>query len=372
MKWMGKKFWKIAAMMLATTSMTAASVRADSACCDTDLCDSGCATDCCDAPGCSLGLGSLFGGCNSGCDAGCCDSGCDSGCCDAGCLDSLTSCVGSCGVIKKSDRCFDDFISPMINFVFFEDPRTLTELRPIFVNHQVPDVIGSGVPAGGSIQLFALQFRIALSDRLSLIAVKDGVILDNTNGAVDGLLDDGYADVSAGLKYNFLRDTCRGTLGSAGFTYEIPMGSNRSLQSVGDGEFHFFGTLGQRLAGGNAHFLTSVGYRMPLDDELQSSSIHWSNHFDVRVSDRTYLFTELAWWHWTDDASNGAALGVGGQDLFNVSSNNIKGNDLVTQNVGMRFKPRANVETGIAYEFPLTGFKDVIDNRLMLDLIVRF
>ena len=260
----------------------------------------------------------------------------------------------------------------MINFVFFEDPRTLTELRPIFLTHQVPDVIGSGVTAGGSIQLFALQFRVALTERLSLIAVKDGVIVDNTDGTLGTLLDDGYADVSAGLKYNFLRNTRTGTLGSAGFTYEIPMGSDRSLQSVGDGEFHFFGTLGQRLAGGNAHLLSSVGYRVPVDDSLQSTSVHWSNHFDVRVSDRTYLFTELAWWHWTEAASSGAALGVGGQDLFNLSSSNIAGNDLVTQNVGMRFKPKSNIETGIAYEFPLSNFKDVIDNRVMLDLIVRF
>lgn len=82
------------------------------------------------------------------------------------------------GCIKPSERCFDDFISPMINFVFFEDPRTLTELRPVFASHNVPGAVG-----GGSIQLYALQFRVALSDRLSLIATKDGYIDDNVDGA---------------------------------------------------------------------------------------------------------------------------------------------------------------------------------------------
>jgi len=302
------------------------------------------------------------------CDSLSCDSGyCDSACGTAGCLDTLTSKLGSCGWIQPSDRCFDDFISPMINFVHFEDPRNLTELRPIFLTHQIPDTLG-----GGSVQLYALQFRIALTDRLSLIAVKDGYIVDNTTGAIDTLLDDGWADVAIGLKYNLIRDAQTGTLGSVGFTYEIPMGNQAALQSIGDGQFHIFTTGGQRLLDGNAHFLTSVGYRFPVDDAVQTSSVHWSNHLDFRLTDRTYLFTEVAWWHWTDSADAGLPLGVAGQDLFNLPVTNVTGNNLVTQNVGLRFKPRRNIEAGVAYEFPLTEFKDVIKDRVMLDLIVRY
>ena len=80
----------------------------------------------------------------------------------------------------------------------------------------------------------------------------------------------------------------------------------------------------------------------------------------------------MAWWHWTDDASAGTALGVGGQDLFNLSVSDIAGNDLLTQNVGVKLKPSNHLEAGIAYEFPVTNFKDVIDNRLQLDLIFRY
>lgn len=272
------------------------------------------------------------------------------------------------GCIKPSERCFDDFISPMINFVFFEDPRTLTELRPVFASHNVPNAIG-----GGSIQLYAVQFRVALSDRLSLIAVKDGYIDDNVDGApLSGLLASGWADVSIGLKYNVLRDVCSGTLASVGFTYELPIGSNQALQSVADGEFHFFATGGQRLWDGNAHLMSAFGWRVPVDGALQSESVHWSNHFDVRLTDKVYLLTEVAWWHWTDAAENGLALGVAGQDLFNFPANNVSGNDLVTQNVGMKYKPNRCFEAGIAYEFPVTGFQDVIDDRVQVDLIFRY
>ena len=269
-----------------------------------------------------------------------------------------------------TDRCADDI--DVADFVFFEDPRTVTELRPIFVNHWVPKQIGAGIPAGGTIQLYALQFRVALTERLSVIAVKDGYIVDNTGGALNTLLDDGWAAVTAGLKYNLLRDACRGTLVSAGFTYELPIGSQRALQDIGDGEFHLFASVGQRLAGGRSHLLSTVGWRVPVDDQLQTTSIHWSNHLDVRVTDTVYAFTEVAWWHWTESAGAGLPLGVAGQDLFNLSASNVAGNNLVTQNVGVKLKPSRHTEVGAAYEFPLTGFQDVIDGRLMLDLILRY
>src|SRR6056297_471800 len=330
--------------------------QADDGCCDTG-CEGGCdpfgLVSCDSAP------------CDIGCDfdMGCDGVGCD-GCSSCGCLDDLADTFG-CGLIKKSDHCFDDFISPMINFVFFEDPRNLTELRPIFLTHNVPGTIGAGVPAGGSVQLYAMQFRAALTERLSLIAVKDGFIVDNTEGALDGLIDDGWADVSLGLKYNLLRDVQSGTLLSTGFTYELPIGSQRALQDIGDGEFHIFATGGQRLLNGNAHILSSVGYRLPVDTDLQTSAIHWSNHFDVRLLDKLYLFTEVAWWHFTDDAG-GPALGITGQDIINLPFGGMEGNDLVTQNVGVKVKPTGNFEAGIAYEFPLTEFKDIIEDRLQV------
>lgn len=132
----------------------------------------------------------------------CDDIGCDSLSCEKGF--SITD------LIRPSDHCFDDFISPMSNLVFFEDPRTLTEFRPIYINHSVPSVIGNGVTAGGDIQLYAAQFRIALTEKLSIIAVKDGFIIDDTSGALDTLLADGWADVAAGLKYNVIRAPAKG------------------------------------------------------------------------------------------------------------------------------------------------------------------
>lgn len=328
------------------------------------------------------------------CGSNCCDTGCTDSCCDAapccdaaGACDGCDACVGcgnssmSCdclgrmkllGCLKPSDHCFDDFISPMINFVHFEDPRTLTEVRPIYLYHNLPNRVGSlGLP-GGAVQLYALQIRLALTERLSLIAVKDGYIIDNVrDGTLDDLLDDGWAAVTAGLKYNVLRDTRRGRLGSVGFTYEMPVGSRRTLQDVGDGEFHIFGTGGCRLCDGNAHWLAAFGARIPVDNDIQTTSIHWSNHFDVKLTRDSYFVSEFAWWHWTDSAKNGLPIGVGGQDLFNLPASNVTGNNLITKNFGLKYKPSAHSELGIAYEFPLTGRDDIIKDRIQLEMILR-
>jgi len=112
-----------------------------------------------------------------------------------------------------------------LRFVRFSHRQTEKESSSFFINHWVPDTIGNGVPAGGTIQLYAMQFRVALTERLSLIGVKDGYIADDTEGTFDTLLDDGWASVTAGLEYNLVRDAQTGTLASAGFTYELPSGN---------------------------------------------------------------------------------------------------------------------------------------------------
>ncbi len=303
--------------------------------------------------GACLGANDSCLGCDVRLDA--CDA---AGACDSKCGEK--SGLLGFGFIKPSDRCFNDFISPMTNPVFFEDPRTLTEARFIFINHELPAALG-----GNSVQVYALQMRAALTDRLSIIATKDGLIYTQSP-----VLDSGYADLSAGLKYNLYRDVERGRLLSSGFTYEIPMGSNRSLQGNGNGEFHFFVTGATRL-GEKSHWISASGLREPADTNLENRVWYWSNHLDRQIGNRPlYAFTELNWYNYL---SSGTAFGpVEGGDLFNLGASGVTGNDLVTQAIGFKAKPKRNIEAGIAYEFPFTARKGLLENRLTADLIFRY
>jgi hypothetical protein len=292
-----------------------------------------------------------------------CDAGlaCDGAVGDGTCSGSEPGLLGF-GVVRRSETCYDDFISPMTNPVYFEDPRQLSELRGIFIDHKLPVLLGA--PAG-EIRLYALQARVRLTDRWSLIAVKDGYIESESP-----LIQDGWADVTAGLKYSLYRDASCGRLLSAGLRYETYAGHRGSLQGNGNGVFDLFLSGGTRL-GNRSHYLTSGGLILPVDSHAENQMAYWSHHLDYRILKRTYLFSELNWYNYIRDA-NAFPVALEGGDLFNFGSPGVSGNNIVTNAYGLKFKPTRHLETGVALEFPLTERRGILDNRITADLILRY
>lgn len=287
-------------------------------------------------------------------------------CCDGGGCDLCDcECDGVCdrlfGIVAPSDMCFCDFISPMTNPVFFEDPRTLSELRFIYIHHKLPPALGAD-----NVQLFAMQFRAALTDRLSLIATKDGYITTNSP-----LLNDGWADVAIGLKYNLYKDPDTQTILSGGVTYELPIGSTRTFQGNGDGEFNLFLSGGKQL-GCYSHWISTGGIRLPTNTTEENQVAYWSNHFDRRLANYPiYGFVEFNYFHWMKSGT-AFPLAVEGGDLFNLGAVNVAGNSIVTGAFGSKVKPTDYSELGVAWEVPLTERRGVLDNRLTLDYIIRY
>ena len=264
------------------------------------------------------------------------------------------------GVLAPSDHCFNDFISPMTNPLFFEDPRTLTEARFVFWHHRVPAALG-----GGEVNVFALQLRAALTERLSVIAMKDGYATSS-----NPVVDDGWADVSAGLKYNLLSNAARQRLLSVGATYELPVGSTRFFQAQGDGMFHLFLTGGTQI-GERFHWLSGTGFNLPADRTDNSSFWYWSNHLDFMVNRCWYVLGEVNWYHWLGSGENGLD-GVEGLDVINFGSTGVAGNDIVTGALGIKWKPRNSMEVGVAWEAPITEREDIMKDRWTLDVILRY
>ncbi len=315
--------------------------------------------------------------CTDTCDccSSCAHGGCATNCCEKNCgllgqgLLTYDPCAKGCalpglllGCFRDTEPCFDDFISPMTNPVFFEDPRNVTELRGIFLQHHVP----TGA-LGGDIQLYALQIRARLTDRLSLIAAKDGFVVSS-----NPLIQDGWADVDIGFKYALYRDAKNQRLLSGGVVYDLPVGSPRTQQGRGDGEFHLFLSGGTQLCD-CAHWISGFGGLIPVDDDANSSFIYWSNHFDYQVRRGWYAVTEFNWFHYVQDGDDRLGLtGLEGGDLFNLGSAGIEGNSIVTGALGVKYKPNRKTEVGLAWEIPLTDRQDVLENRLTADLILRY
>lgn len=272
------------------------------------------------------------------------------------------------GFIAPSDRAFADFISPISNPLFFEDPRTLSEIRPIFAQHYIPE--SNPVLLGGDAQYFAVQARVALTERLSFIANKDGFIWLNSNNEAVIPDDEAWADVAAGLKYNVIRDPSLPLIASIGGTFEIPCGSSGVLQGSGDGEFHLFGTAGVGLTD-RSHWLSATGFRLPTDTQARSQMWYWSNHLDYEFIDTWYGLVELNWFHWMQSGDR-LPVNFEGGDLFNLGSTGVAGNDIVTLALGGKKRFGEMHELGAGYEVPLTARKDVLESRIYVDLILRY
>ncbi len=279
------------------------------------------------------------------------------GCAPSSCLSTLFT---AGGLFQGTTPCFDGFISPISNPVFFEDPRTVSELRPIFIHHEVPKAAG-----GGHVNLIAVQIRAAITDRLSLIATKDGYAT-----STNPLIDDGWGDLSLGLKYGLIQDAANQRLLSAGLTFELPTGSTQTLQGNGDGEFNLFVTGGTEFLD-RWHFMSATGFRLPVDTSAENQIWYWSNHVDRQFGDKLYGLIETNWYHYMSNGNAGVP-GVGGGDLFNLGSPGIAGDDLVTLAFGLKYKPTTMTELGVAYEIPISDREDVIRNRTTVDFIYRF
>lgn len=336
-------------------------------------------------PSCSEACGSCDpcgAACCDPCGASCCGSGCGLNCCGA-----CDVCCGSCmlgrnrcgdlvckrrllGLIAPSDPYFCNFVSPISNPLFFEDPRTLTEIKPIFIEHHFPRNLP--VLQGGDAQVYAVQMRAALTRRLSFIATKDGWIDLRTPGLGH---QDGFADLSAGLKYNLIRNPEFPFLLSAGFTYEVPIGQREVLQNLGDGETHMFLSSAMQL-GQELYWMSGTGFRVPINHTDSSTMWYWSNSLAYRFGPGStpctgwYGMWETNWFTWTRSGQS-LPLNFEGTDLINLGSNNVAGNDIVTMLWGLKYKPTALQEIGSGIEIPVTDRSDLFGHRVYLHWIIR-
>lgn len=266
----------------------------------------------------------------------------------------------------ESDRAFPNFIGPISNPVLSKDPRALTEARLLFIQNKIDPTHPLG---GGDFQVYAMQLRFALTERLSFIADKDGyAVIHPGNGGKR----EGWLNIAAGLKYAFIRDVENQFLVTGGLMFEPQTGESAVFQGHGDGLFTAFGTVGKEFAQ-TYHFLGTMGYEFPSDRSENSSFFYTSLHLDKQLMGWLYPLVELNWFHWTSGGDRGLPPALGeGDGLLNLGTSGVAGNDLVTLAVGMKAMLNQSTELGAAWEFPISNRHDLLNNRLLVELIHRY
>jgi hypothetical protein len=275
----------------------------------------------------------------------------------------------------QSDHCFDGFISPVSNPFYFEDPRSLTELRPVFMYQTIPHK--NYAYNGGNVEFFGVQARVALTESVSIDMTKlGGIWLHPDHAAVPAFAGDrsGFADILVGPKWTFIRNDRSGTLGAVGLLFDIPTGSSELRAADGLSLFPFL-TFGQnffRTSYGSMNALGEIGYSFGVNNK-PSDFFMTSLHLDYDIGNlhKIYPLIELNWRYYTNNG-NAHVQSFEGGDLINFGATDISGRNNLDLAFGLRYKFNENFQLGTALQFPLVGTKDLMDFRWTLDFIIRY
>lgn len=274
---------------------------------------------------------------------------------------------------------------PISNPTLFDLALPGTNVHPIFIYQNLPSHVNTTVgpvPMGGDFQVYALQFEIALNERLSIVATKDGYVDINPGNALWGD-EAGFANLAGGLKYAFFYDPDRSAVASGTATFEFPTGNHEVFQGEGDGAVNLI-VSGLKLWG-NLQLAAGAGVHLELDDQLANTSFV-SAHASYEVTPWFIPLVELNWHHVLspgdgnpnfDSQAGGLVPAIAtfeGSDLLNFGASNAARNrDFVTAAIGFRSRLGECLDLGFAYEVPLTNEHDgILDDRFTLDLVWKF
>lgn len=266
----------------------------------------------------------------------------------------------------------DEAISPVANPLFFESPLISSEIRPLFVYHQIADNF-----IGGFARVYAVQARWAVNDRLAIIATKDGYI----DLQAKGLHTEGWADLAAGVKYALIDDEERQFILTPGLKFELPTGETDAFQGNGNGEFDVFVSA---MKGWNkVHATASVGARLPLDLDEETAALHYSLQLDYNVCQYFIPFVALNGFTILTEGNGGfdllghplnlsGANAVEGYDIINFGASDSGGESQIAFGLGMRSKVHKNIDLGFAWEKGISSPRGLFDHRFTVDAVIHF
>lgn len=279
---------------------------------------------------------------------------------------------------------YDGFVAPLSMPYVFEDPFATTGLSAHYIWHEFPD---QSITAGGSATVYALQIRVALTDRLSLIATQDGYMEFRPDLA---LLDDhegGWMNWMAGLKYSLIELPEQRFILSPSLRYQAAQGSPDVLAGNGNGIWLPGASFG--WGPGPVRILGSVVAELPVNGSDNSSPLFWNLHVAWPLPLGFTPLVELNGIHIMSDGDgqmpvelvNGAEIPIQtafdaldvepeeGNDVLNFGSDGVDGNDIVSFTVGARVQLMREMSLGVGWEHPVTKRKDLLQNRLYINLL---
>jgi len=298
-----------------------------------------------------------------------------------GCWNDVTGSVGKTfqagpgGTMFQSDHQFDVFASRVSNPFYTVDPRSLTEIKPIFIWQRTP----SSTPtfAGGDNFFLGFTGSVAINECFSITLNKLGLMwteVEQPNATFNNHF--GVSELHLGPKVTFIRNDTSGTVVAGGLIFEIPIGPSKIFQDTGNLSLDPYFSIAQnfwRSSYGSFNFMNTTGYSLECDNQ-RSCFVYSSFHLDYDVGNlkKIYPLVELNWAHYT---RNGSAQSITfeGRDMFNFGANQISGRDMLTVALGARYKVNECFQLGLVAELGTVNLSHSLDKfRITFDMIFRY
>lgn len=263
----------------------------------------------------------------------------------------------------ESDHEFDGFVQPFSNPIQFKDPRCMTEARGLFIAAWSDPNMPLGDTTG---QVYAVQARVALTERFEAFAAKDGIVRLSPG---IGASQTGLANLAVGGKYAVYRNPDTQTIASAVVQYEAPTGYANIFQNQGSGLLATYFVVGQEFAG-NTHAIVQVGQNMAMNAQ-DSGYFLTSAHIDKRFG-RFVPFYEANWFYYNQNGNFLPTLGIEGGGLLNLGAGGVMGLSYVTNAVGFWYDLSDWQQLGLGYEFQVSQPVMLFDNFAMCQYVLRY
>jgi hypothetical protein len=261
----------------------------------------------------------------------------------------------------ERERASRNLSDPVTSPFYFESPRIATELRAIFLHQQITETSSL---RGRELAYTGGQARLAVTDKLALLLTRAGYVDLNTGAFGE---EEGASNLAIGAKLLLVEG--EQFLISGGTRFEFASGDRDALSGSGDGEWSPFLSMGWYFD--EVDLVSSVTWKLPLDKDAQSTQVHVGVHADYRLFSWLRPFVEVNIQSIINDGKR-TNLSEEGFDLFNLGIDGTGGNDVVTLAAGARARIWGDLSAGAAFEIPVTDRKDLLQQRVVVDLVLGF
>ena len=204
------------------------------------------------------------------------------------------------------------------------------------------------------------------------------------------LLDDkagGWMNWMAGLKYSLIELPEQRFILSPSLRYQAAQGSSDVLSGNGDGIWVPGVSMG--WGPGPVRILANVAAELPVDGSKNSSPLFWNLHIAWPLAAGFTPLVELNGIHYMSEGNGEMQIELAdgsriplqaafpllgiqpeeGNDVLNFGSSGVDSNDIVSFTVGARMQLMQEMSLGVGWEHPVTKRKDLLQNRLYVNLI---